>query len=57
VAAEPKAGVAKDAVAGLEPGDRCTDEAEAEPEQGDRPTAFDRAFDAEMPGFVGGETG
>jgi hypothetical protein len=36
---------------------RRADEAEANPEQDDRPAPFDRAFDAEMPGFAGDETG
>lgn len=35
---------------------RRADEAESNAGQGDRPVAFDRALNAEMPGF-GGETG
>jgi len=36
---------------------RRADEAEEIPEQGDRPEAFDRVLDAELPGFAGEETG
>jgi hypothetical protein len=35
---------------------RRADDAEADAGQGDRPTPFDRASDAEMPGFAGEET-
>jgi hypothetical protein len=35
---------------------RRADEAEANPEHGDRPTTFDRAFNAELPGLIGDET-
>jgi hypothetical protein len=42
----------------LQAGDlRRADEAEATAEQDDRPEVFDRALDAEMPGFAGDETG
>jgi hypothetical protein len=36
---------------------RRADQAEANTGHDDRPTAFDRALDAEMPGFSGNETG
>jgi hypothetical protein len=39
------------------PGDDLRRADEAEAEQGDRPEVFDLAFDAEMPGFAGEETG
>lgn len=41
------------------PGDDLlrADQAEADIGRGDRPTAFDQAFDAELPGFSGNETG
>jgi hypothetical protein len=45
------------AEARLQGGDlRRADEAEAYAEQSDRSAAFDRAVDAEMPGFAGDET-
>lgn len=36
---------------------RRADDAEVSADQGDRPEAFDRVLDAEMPGFAGEETG
>jgi hypothetical protein len=36
---------------------RRADEAEGNAGQGDRPEAFDRVLDAELPGFAGEETG
>jgi hypothetical protein len=48
---------ADEAEARIQAGDlRRADEAEAATEQGDRSAAFDRVFDAEMPGFAGEET-
>jgi hypothetical protein len=45
------------AEAGIEDGDlRRADQAEANAEHRDRSAAFDRAFDAELPGFTGDET-
>ncbi len=49
---------ADEAEAGLRGGDlRRADQAEVNPQPGDRPEAFDRVLDAEMPGFAGEETG
>lgn len=48
---------ADEAEARIQDGDlRRADEAEADADRGDRPGTFDRAFDAEMPGFAGEET-
>jgi hypothetical protein len=49
---------ADEAEAQIHDGDlRRADEAEASEEPGDQPAAFDRALNAELPGFAGDETG